>query len=56
MEECYLCKKKVDKLYEFRGWRVCWDCYFKEVDKDMNKKLTTIAQVQKESSLGENEK
>jgi len=42
MRECYLCKNKTNKLYEFRGWKVCWDCYFKKVDENMNKKLGKI--------------
>jgi hypothetical protein len=32
--KCYFCKKKTDKLYELRGWKVCWDCYFEDVDKE----------------------
>lgn len=34
MRECNFCKKKADKLYELRGWEVCWDCYFEDVDKE----------------------
>ena len=42
MRECYFCKKKADKLYEFRGWEICWDCYFKKVDEDFDKKLVIM--------------
>ena len=37
MMECYFCKKKIDKLYDLRGWKVCWDCYFEDVDKEETK-------------------
>jgi len=30
---CHSCKKQSDKLYELRGWKVCWNCYWKDVDK-----------------------
>jgi hypothetical protein len=35
--ECYFCKKQTDKLYELRGWDVCYDCYFEDIDKDLGK-------------------
>lgn len=31
--ECNFCKKTADKLYDLRGWKVCWNCYFEDVDK-----------------------
>ena len=37
MRECYFCKKESDKLYELRGWEVCYDCYFEDIDKDLGK-------------------
>ena len=35
--KCYFCKKESDKLYELRGWEVCYDCYFEDIDKDLGK-------------------
>ena len=34
MKECHFCKKKVDKLYELRGWKGCWDCYYEIADRE----------------------
>ena len=36
---CDFCKKDrwTDKLYDLRGWKVCWDCYWKDVDKKQRK-------------------
>lgn len=40
--ECDFCKKDMgfvkkatNKLYDLRGYRVCWDCYWEDVDKDL---------------------
>ena len=35
--ECNWCKKDRDKLYEHKGWMVCWDCYFEDIDKTLGK-------------------
>lgn len=33
-KKCNWCKKQVEKVYDYKGWKVCWDCYWKDVDKE----------------------
>lgn len=32
---CNWCKKRANRLYECRGWDVCWNCYWEDVDKEV---------------------
>ena len=35
--ECHWCGRDKVKLYDHKGWKICWDCYWEDVDKDLGK-------------------
>ena len=40
---CEWCKQVKDKLYDFAGFKVCWNCYWKRVDAIKLKKTNLLA-------------